>query len=154
MSMCRMFSCVVGRGCLLWPVRSLGKTLLAFALLHSVLQGQISLLLQVSLDFLLLHSTPLRWKGHLLWLLVLEEASVFLMNIQNWFPLGLTGWISLLSKGLSRVFSRTTAVWKHQCFGIQPSILFTSLESHLVEWYCAVPLHTVFVHLAMCIVRF
>ena len=31
MSMCRVFSCVVGRGCLLWPVRSLGKTLLAFA---------------------------------------------------------------------------------------------------------------------------
>ena len=35
--MCRVFSCVVGRGCLLWPVCSLGKTLLAFALLHSVL---------------------------------------------------------------------------------------------------------------------
>ena len=56
MSMCRVFSCVVGRGCLLWPVRSFGKTLLAFALLHSVLQGQICLLLQVFLDFLLLHS--------------------------------------------------------------------------------------------------
>ena len=36
MSMCRVFSCVFGRGWLLWPVRSLGKTLLAFALLHSV----------------------------------------------------------------------------------------------------------------------
>ena len=47
MSMCRIFSCVVGRGCLLWPVRSLGRTLLAFVLLHSVLQGQICLLLQV-----------------------------------------------------------------------------------------------------------
>ena len=47
MSMCRVFSCVVGRGYLLWPVCSLGKTLLAFALLHSVLQGQICLLLQV-----------------------------------------------------------------------------------------------------------
>ena len=34
MSMCRVFSCVVGRGCLLWPVHSVGKTLLAFALLH------------------------------------------------------------------------------------------------------------------------
>ena len=56
MSMCRVFSCVVGRGCLLWPVSSFGKTLLAFALLHSVLQGQICLLLQVFLDFLLLHS--------------------------------------------------------------------------------------------------
>ena len=44
MSMCRVFSCVVGRVCFLWPVRSLGKTLLAFALLHSVLQGQIFIL--------------------------------------------------------------------------------------------------------------
>ena len=41
MSMCRVFSFVIGRGCLPRPVRSLGKTLLAFALLHSVLQGQI-----------------------------------------------------------------------------------------------------------------
>ena len=39
--MYRVFSCVVGRGCLLWPVHSLGETLLAFALLHSVLQGKI-----------------------------------------------------------------------------------------------------------------
>ena len=38
------------------------------------------------------------------------------MNIQNWIPLGLTGWISLQSKGLSRVFSNTT-VQKHQFFG-------------------------------------
>ena len=57
MSMCRVFSFVVGRGCLLWPVHSLGKTLLAFALLHAVLQGKICLLLQVFLDFLLLHSS-------------------------------------------------------------------------------------------------
>ena len=64
MSMCTVFSCV-GRGCLLWPVRSLGKTLLAFALLRLVLQGQTWLLLQVSLDFLLLHSSPLWWRGHL-----------------------------------------------------------------------------------------
>ena len=69
---CRVFCCVVGRGCLLWPVHSLGKTLLAFALLHSVLQGQTCLLLQVFLDFLLLHSSPLWWKGHLFWVLVLE----------------------------------------------------------------------------------
>ena len=50
MCMCRVFSCVVGKGCLVWPARSLGKTLLAFALLHFVLQGQICLFLQVSLD--------------------------------------------------------------------------------------------------------
>ena len=72
MSMCRVFSCVIGRRCLLWPVRFLGKTLLAFALLHSVLQGQICLLLQVFLDFLLLHLSPLKWKGHLFWMLVLK----------------------------------------------------------------------------------
>ena len=72
MSMCRVFSWVVGRGCLLWPVHSLGRTLLAFALLHSVLQGQICLLLQMFLDFLLLHSSPLEWKRHLFWVLVLE----------------------------------------------------------------------------------
>ena len=58
-SMCRVFSCVVGRGCLLQPVHFLGKTLLVFALHHSVFQGQICLLLQVFLDFLLLHSSPL-----------------------------------------------------------------------------------------------
>ena len=50
MSMCTVISCVVGWGCLLWPVHSLGRSLLAFALLHSVLQGQIWLLPQVLLE--------------------------------------------------------------------------------------------------------
>ena len=49
------------------------------------------------------------------------SASVFPVNIQGWFPLGLVGLISLLSKGLSRVFSSTT-IWKHQFFGVQPSL--------------------------------
>ena len=49
------------------------------------------------------------------------SASVLQMNIQDWFPLGWTGWISLLSKGLSRVFSNTT-VQKHQFFGAQLSL--------------------------------
>ena len=44
------------------------------------------------------------------------SASVLPMNIQDWFPLGWTGWISLQSKGLSRVFSNTS-VQKHQFFG-------------------------------------
>ena len=44
------------------------------------------------------------------------SASVLPMNIQGWFPLRLTGFISLHSKGLSRVFSSTT-IWKHQFFG-------------------------------------
>ena len=75
-------SCVVGRGCLLWSVRSLGKTLLAFALIHFVLQGQIYLLLQVFLDFLLLHSSPLWWKGHLFWVLVPEDLTGLHRTIQ------------------------------------------------------------------------
>ena len=49
-------------------------------------------------------------------------ASVLAMNIQNWSPLGWTGWISLQSKGLSRVFSDTT-VQKHQFFSSQLSYL-------------------------------
>ena len=48
------------------------------------------------------------------------SVSVLPMNIQGWFPLGLTSLICLLSKGLSRVFSNTT-FWKHLFFGIQPS---------------------------------
>ena len=49
-------------------------------------------------------------------------TSVLSMNTQDWFPLGWTGWISLQSKGHSRVFSNTT-VQKHQSFGTQLSSL-------------------------------
>ena len=52
---------------------------------------------------------------------VSASASVLPMNIQDQFPLGWTGWISLQSKGLSRVFSNTT-VQKHQFFGVQLSL--------------------------------
>ena len=52
---------------------------------------------------------------------VSASASVLPMNIQDWFPLGWSGWISLLFKGLSRVFSNTT-VLKHQFFGAQLSL--------------------------------
>ena len=51
---------------------------------------------------------------------VSASASVLPMNTQDWSPLGWTGWISLQSKGLSRVFSNTT-VQKHQFFNAQPS---------------------------------
>ena len=54
-------------------------------------------------------------------------ASVLPMNIQDRFPLGWTGWISLQSKGLSRVFSNTT-VQKHQFFGAQ---LSSQSNSHI-----------------------
>ena len=55
------------------------------------------------------------------------------MNIQDWFPLGLIGLISLQSKGLSKVFSNTT-VQKHQFFGAQPSLWFnTHIHTCLLE---------------------
>ena len=61
---------------------------------------------------------------------VSASASVLPMNIQDWFPLGLTGLISLLSKGLSRVFSNTT-VQKNQFFGAQLSL---ESNSHIHTW--------------------
>ena len=61
---------------------------------------------------------------------VSASASVLPTNIQGWFPLGWTGWISLLSKGLSRVFSNTT-VQKLQFFGVQLSL---SSNSHIHTW--------------------
>ena len=63
------------------------------------------------------------------------SAAVLPMNIQDWFPLGLTGWISLQSKGLSRVFSSTT-VWKHQFLGIQHSLWS---NSHILTWLLEKP---------------
>ena len=59
----------------------------------------------------------IRWPKY--WSFSLESALP--KNIQDWFLLGLTGLISLLSKGLFRVFSNTT-VQKHQSFGAQPSL--------------------------------
>ena len=62
---------------------------------------------------------------------VSTSTSVLPMNIQDWFPLGWTGWISLQSKGLSRVFSNTT-IQKHQFFGLSflYSPTLTSTHDH------------------------
>ena len=57
-------------------------------------------------------------------------ASFLPKNTQDWSPLGWTGWISLQSKGLSRVFSNTT-VQKHQFFSAQPS---SQSNSHIHTW--------------------
>ena len=68
-----------------------------------------------------------------------SSASVLPMNIQGLFPLGLIGLVSLLSKGLSRVFASTT-VWKHQFFSTQPSLWSNShthtrlLEKHIFDY--------------------
>ena len=61
---------------------------------------------------------------------VSASASVLPVNIQGWFPLGLTSWISLQCKGLSRVFSNTT-VQTHQFFGTQ---LSSQSNSHIHTW--------------------
>ena len=61
---------------------------------------------------------------------VSASASVLPMNTQDWSPLGWTGWTSLQSRGLSRVFSNTT-VQKHQSFGTQ---LSSQSNSHIHTW--------------------
>ena len=63
------------------------------------------------------------------------SASALPMNIQDWFPLGWTGWISLQSKGLSRVFSNAT-VQKHQFFDAQHSLWS---NSHIHTWLLEKP---------------
>ena len=63
------------------------------------------------------------------------SASVLPMNIQDWFPLWWTGWISLQSKGPSRVFSNTI-VQKHQLFSTQPSLWS---NSHIHTWLQEIP---------------
>ena len=68
---------------------------------------------------------------------VLALQSVLPVNVQSWFPLGLTGLISLQSKGLSRVFSNTT-FQKHQFFGTQLSFSMVQL-SHLHTWLLQKP---------------
>ena len=95
MSMCRVFSRVAGSRCLLWPVWSLGKTLLAFALLHFFLKGQICLLVQISLDFLLLHSSPLWWNEHLFgcfFFFFLEGLIGLFIELFNFSFFSITGW--------------------------------------------------------------
>ena len=63
------------------------------------------------------------------------SASALLMNIQDWFPLGWTGLISLQSRGLLRVFSTTTAQ-KHEFFGVQYSLWS---NSHIHTWLLEKP---------------
>ena len=66
---------------------------------------------------------------------VSASASVLPVNTQDWSPLGWTGWISLQSKGLSRIFSNTT-VQKHQFFGTQLSLWS---NSHIHTWLLEKP---------------
>ena len=63
------------------------------------------------------------------------STSVLPVNTQDWSPLGQTGWISLKSKGLSRIFSNTT-VQKHQFFSVQLSL---QSNSHIHTWLLEKP---------------
>ena len=67
------------------------------------------------------------------------SASVLPMNIQAWFPLALTGLISLLSKGFPSVFS-SMRIWRHQFFSVQPPLWF---NSHICT--------SMLCHLSLCI---
>ena len=73
------------------------------------------------------------WGGHSIAVSVL--ALVLPMNTQDWSPLEWTGWISLQSKGLSRIFSNPT-VQKHQFFGAQ---LSSQSNSHIHTWLLEKP---------------
>ena len=93
-------------------------------------------------SFRALGSIPMSWvfsSGsalHIRWPMgASASASVLPMNIQDWFPLGLTGLISMPSKGLSRVFSSST-VWKHRFISSQPSLWS---NSHIHTWLLETP---------------
>ena len=70
------------------------------------------------------------WGGQSIGVSALASVLPISPKYSAWFPLGWTGWISLQSKGLSRVFSNTT-VQKHQFFGAQPS---SQSNSHIHTW--------------------
>ena len=88
------------------------------------------------------HQGLFRWVSYLHQvakvLRVSASTALFPMNIQDWFPLGWTGWVSSQSKGLSRIFSNPT-VQKHQFFGAQLySPALTSIhdywKNHSFDW--------------------
>ena len=90
MSICRVIPCVFGKGCLLWPVCSLDNTLLTFALLRFVLQGQTYLLFGKLLDSCCALQ-PLWWKGHLFLVLVLK--GLIDLELVNFSYFDTSGWV-------------------------------------------------------------
>ena len=93
MSMCRVFSCVVGRWCLLWSVHSVGKTLLAFALFHVLLQGRACLLLQGAC-----HPLP-----------TIQEKTLH-MDITRWSMLK-SDWLYSLQPKMEKLYMVNKRVW-------------------------------------------
>ena len=112
----KVIICVVGRVCLLWPVCSLGKTLLAFVLLHFVLQGQSCLLLQVSPDFQFCNEEFIIWvtvssQSCFCWL-YRDSPSSAAKNIISLISVLTVWWCPCLE--LSRVLLEE-CVWYDQC---------------------------------------
>ena len=116
------------------PLTAAHKAFLSFTVSHSLLKLMFLESVMPSNHLILCHpllllasifpskgSFPLRWLSASSSQSIGASASVLPMNIQGWFSVGLTGWISLLSKGLSSVFSSTT-IRKHQFLGAQPSL--------------------------------
>ena len=94
---------------------------------HPTISSSVTLFSSCPQSFPASRSFPMNWHfasgGQSI--RVSASVSVLLMNIQGSFPLGLTGLISLLSKGLSKIFSSIT-VWKHQFFSAWASLGSTS----------------------------
>ena len=139
MSMWRVFSCVIGRGCLLWPVHFLGKTLLAFALLHSIFQCQICLLLQVFLDFLLLHSSPLWWKGNIWGVLVLKvlvglHRTVQLQLLQHYWLGHRLGLLWYWMAGLGNKYCILESFVDYNGYSISPKGFLPTVLDIIVIW--------------------
>ena len=87
MSMCSIFSCVVGRGCLLWPVHSLEKTLLVFLLLNFVLKAKFACYYRYLLISYFCIPVSYNKTGILLWVLVLEGLVILHRAIKLWLLL-------------------------------------------------------------------
>ena len=125
---CRVFSCVVERGYLLWPVQSLGKILLAFALLHFVLQGQICLLFQVSLPTFTFQSPKMK-RTHIEGLIGLSKPFNFSFFI-------MTGWSIDLDYSEIELFALEMIRDHSVIFEIAPkyyiSVSFFDCEGHSV----------------------
>ena len=98
------------------------------SVMHPTISSSFILFFSCLRSFPASGSFPMNWQWTSCGQSIGVLPSVLPMSIQSWFPLRLTGLISLLSKGFSRVFSSTT-VQKHQCFSILPS-LWSSSDNH------------------------
>ena len=143
-SMCRVFSCIVGRGCLLWPVRSLGKTLLVFALLHSVFQGQVFLLYYNDGCMLLYAAIRSSWSesqsSPSLVLLTVYSFSIFSYKEYNQCDLAVDHLVMSRCRVVSCVVGRGCLIWQYSV--------------SLIPWiYLSPPLYWVKCFQVICLIK-